>query len=283
MSKKVVTKAAPKNTLPATVTELDKQLMQDSGSGFEEATRDAYAIPFLIVLQDLSPQVKKKMSGYVEGAKPGMFYNTVTKEVFDELRVIPCYFSQVFIEWIARDEKEDGRGGIVNIHPANTPLAAQLGQNGKKRNALPNGHILEDTRQHFVLYQRADGTVDQAMIGLKSTQLKVSRRWMAQMRAALIEINGKMIAPPSFAWSYKCTTEEDANDQGSWYSWVFSDRERVTDADTYARARAFCAMMREGRATISYADLAENEGDTGGRSRGDDSPRDLDGDNEIDA
>lgn len=266
-------------------TALDDLLQEDSGAGFEEATRDAYAVPFLVVLQDLSPQVKKKMSGYVEGAKPGMIYNTVTKELFTELRIIPCYFSQVHIEWIARNEKEDGRSGLIAVHPANTPLVSRAKRDGS-RMILPNGHLLEDTRQHFVLFQREDGTVDQAMIGMKSTQLKISRRWMAQQRAALITIGDRVINPPSYAWSYHVSTEEDANAQGSWYSWNIGEKARVEDMAVYNQARAFCAMMREGKVRVNYEDEAMSDGAEASqvRGRGDDAPADLDEDgNEIDA
>jgi hypothetical protein len=231
--------------------ELLAQMAADAGAGFEEATRDAFAIPFLVVLQDLSPQVKKKMAGYVEGARPGMIYNTVTKELYEELRVIPCYFSQTYIEWIPRGKGDAGKGGFIAAHPVNTPLLAKVTRDGP-RNVLPNGHELQDTRQHFVLFVRPDGTADQAMIAMKSTQLKVSRRWMAQMRAAQITINGRLIEAPSFAWSYVLRSEEEANDQGSWYAWEVGEREQVADPLLYQRARAFCSMMREGKVKINY-------------------------------
>lgn len=274
---KQVARASSKE-VAAVDANLQAQLLADSGAGFEEAGRDAFAIPFLTILQDLSPQVKSKMSGYVPGAKPGMIYNSVTQEVFDEVRVIPCYYSQTFIEWIPRG-KGNNKGGFVGAHPTNTPLVRQAVRDGAK-SILPNGHELQDTRQHFVLLVREDGTTDGCLIPMKSTQIKVSRRWMSQMKAALIEVNGRLIEPPSFAWSYKLRTQEDANEEGAWYSWVIDDRQRVTDVDLYNRAKAFKQAMTSGQAKVNYdemhaADQSAQRGPGAGFG-------DLD-DNEIDA
>lgn len=262
--------------------ELLAQIAADSGAGFEEATRDAYAVPFLRVLQDLSPQVKKKMAGYVEGAAPGMIYNTVTKEVFTALRVIPCYYSQAFIEWIPRTDKAAGGGnkGFVAAHPATTPLVHKCVREGS-RNMLPNGHELQDTRQHFVLFVREDGTIDQGMIAMASTQLKVSRRWMSQMKSQLVNVGGRQIPAPMFAYSYLLASEEEANDQGSWYSWTVNDAERITDPDTYSRARAFRDSMLSGKVKVNYEEGLE---DPNAHSAATDAPpRDMDEEEEIDA
>lgn len=260
------------------------QIAADAGAGFEEATRDAYAIPFLRVLQDLSPQVKKKMAGYIEGARPGMLFNTVTKEVLEKVRVIPCYYSQSFIEWVPRDakgSKEGGAKGFVAAHPPGDPIIHKAVREGS-RNMLPNGHELQDTRQHFVLIVREDGSTDQAMIAMASTQLKISRRWMSQMKAAMVPHNGRLIPAPSFAWSYELASEEEANEQGSWYSWTVADRQRVLDPELYARARAFCASMREGKVNINYEEARDTT--TGADATGGGAPRDLDEEeDEIDA
>ncbi|HSH65320.1 MAG TPA: hypothetical protein VLB84_05840, partial [Bacteroidia bacterium] len=53
----------------------------DFGAGFEDASQNSFSIPILRILQDQSPQVKRHNEKYIEGAKPGMIFNTVTKEV----------------------------------------------------------------------------------------------------------------------------------------------------------------------------------------------------------
>lgn len=250
----------------------DDVLLQDSGAGYDEANKDSYAIPFLTILQDLSPQVKKLKTGYIPGAKPGEIFNTVTLVREPDIWVIPCYFSQKYIEWVPRNDKDaDGKSGFVGSHAANTPLLRTTTKDGSK-NVLPNGNHLVDTREHYVLQMNNDGTYTQALIAMKSTGLKISRRWMAQMRAGVIEVKGRIIDPPMYAWCYKLGVVEEANDEGSWYQWTVLDKGRVVDMQGYERAKAFAGMMKDGNVKVNYSDIA------GESSPASDSPRDIDND-----
>ena len=47
-------------------------------SGFEEMGQDDLALPFLRILTNMSPEI-----GEVDGASPGMIYNSVTGELYD--------------------------------------------------------------------------------------------------------------------------------------------------------------------------------------------------------
>ena len=55
----------------------------DLSKGFENMTQDDLALPFIRILGQLSPQVTQGDAKYIEGAKPGMIYNTVTSELYD--------------------------------------------------------------------------------------------------------------------------------------------------------------------------------------------------------
>ena len=50
----------------------------DAQSGFEQMDQDDFALPFLRILTNMSPEI-----GEVDGASPGMIYNSVTGELFD--------------------------------------------------------------------------------------------------------------------------------------------------------------------------------------------------------
>lgn len=261
--------------------QLAKMAAEDAGTGFEEATRESYATPFLVVLQDLSPQVKSKMPGYIKGAEPGMIFDTVSQKFYPNVRVIPCHYSQAVIEWIPRDKG----GGFVAAHSV-TDGAKLLAQavREKSKNVLPNGHELQLTAQHFVLLLNEDGTATGALIAMKSTQLKYSRRWMTSMKAApFIEVAGAMHAPAMFDYSYKLDSMEEANEDGSWWSWDITDRQRVvsdksnftaTEAAIYRQAREFRGAMAAGRAKVDWESAATHD-KTGT------TPGDLDEDNEI--
>ena len=74
----------------------------DAKLGLENMDQDDLALPFLKLLQNSSDETKKKHSAYVDGAEPGMFYNTVTKKLYDGakgIEVIPCYYKLTFPEW----------------------------------------------------------------------------------------------------------------------------------------------------------------------------------------
>ena len=69
----------------------------DLSKGFENMTQDDLALPFVRILGQLSPQVTQGDAKFIESAKPGMIYNTVTNDLFDGkngIKVIPCYYKK---------------------------------------------------------------------------------------------------------------------------------------------------------------------------------------------
>ena len=55
----------------------------DAAAGLGNVGHEDLALPFLKILGQLSPETNKRDGKYVEGAEPGMIYNTVTGELFD--------------------------------------------------------------------------------------------------------------------------------------------------------------------------------------------------------
>ena len=139
MSKTAVA-VAPKNELaPANLN-----YSADAGSGFEETSQESYAIPFLSILQSGSPQVKKSDGAYIKGAEEGMLIDSVTQTLFaDGVEVIPCHYTQRFIEWGLREQG----GGFFGEHLPSDPIVSTTVRDDKGRNILPNGHQLVDTRK----------------------------------------------------------------------------------------------------------------------------------------
>ena len=71
------------------------------GTGLEDTSSDDFAIPFLQLLQALSPQLNKNDGKYVKGAEQGNIFNTVTGEATDGdegLIVVPCYYNKKYLE-----------------------------------------------------------------------------------------------------------------------------------------------------------------------------------------
>ena len=58
--------------------------------GFENMGAKDLALPFLKVLGQLSPQVTQGDPEFIADARPGMIFNSVTKDLFDGLQKIQC-------------------------------------------------------------------------------------------------------------------------------------------------------------------------------------------------
>ena len=56
---------------------------QFADEGFDNVDSKSLALPFLKVLGQLSPQVTQGDSQFIESARPGMIYNTVTDELYN--------------------------------------------------------------------------------------------------------------------------------------------------------------------------------------------------------
>ena len=74
----------------------------DQAGGMQGMGSDDFAMPFLRVLGQLSPETNKRDAKYIEGAEPGMIFNTVTKQTYDGekgINIIPCYYKREYVEW----------------------------------------------------------------------------------------------------------------------------------------------------------------------------------------
>ena len=234
-----------------------------AGKGLENMGSDDLAIPFLTVLQALSPEVKRSEGAYIEGAIEGMVLNTVTKQVIDtekvKLYVVPCVYKRSFVEWRVR---EKGGGFVNEYHTApNLPTV----RDDKSREILPNGNQLNDTRAFYVMVQMDDGPLLPAVLAMTSTQIKKAKQWNMQMDMLRLtdESDGTSYKPPIYATRWLVETVPESNEKGSWYGWKFThdgyfdgeEDPRFVEASNFAKAimsGAAAADMRnsttEGRA-----------------------------------
>lgn len=226
----------------------------DAGAGFEEADQKSYAIPFLRVLQSGSPQVKKSDGAYIKGAEEGFLFNTVTGEVVDGtdgITIVPCHYSRNYLEWSPR---ESGGGLIATHDVAEGEEILRTCHKGEKGEDLtPEGNVIQDVRNHYVLVVKKDGGYEPALLSLSTTQIKKSKKWMSLMRN--IRIQGQ--PAPMFSQQYKLTTVPESNDKGSWFGVKFEHIGSITSAEIYQAAKDFRNMVRSG--AVKAAD-AEDEG-----------------------
>ena len=105
-----------------------------AGKGWDNVTAADIAIPFLNLLQDGSPQVKKSSSARIDGAEAGFFIDSVSNDIFDGEKgvvVIPVLTQLKIVEWIPYDDGGAGKSPVA-VHEFNSPIhaAARARANG---------------------------------------------------------------------------------------------------------------------------------------------------------
>ena len=191
------------------------------GLGVEELTTQDMAIPFLRVLAQLSPQVNKRDGAYVKDAEPGMIYNTVANEVYSGeqgITVIPCRYSMRQVEWKPREKG----GGFVATYNIEDPIRGTTYRDDRGQEVLPNGNLLTDTAEFYVLLLGPDGP-SRCMITMTSTQLKKARRWVSQMKSMTARReDGSIYILPAMSHVWAMRSIQEKNDKGAWFGWDIS-------------------------------------------------------------
>jgi len=216
----------------------------DAQQGTQNISQDDLALPFLKILGQLSPEVNKRDGKYVEGAEPGKIINTVTNELFDSLNVIPVFYKRQYVEW---QDRGTSTGAPVAIHEADSDIVSQTTRGKDYKDRLPNGNYLENTANHFVLTLGASPeNVEHALISMKSTQLKVSRKWNSMMMGLKMQGKNGLFTPPTYSHIYKLSTVQMSNDKGTWFGWDVSKAGAVENRGIYDMAKAFAASVSKG-------------------------------------
>ena len=206
-------------------------MMADAGLGFENVSANDVAIPYLKILQALSPELRGQTK--VPGAEEGLIINTVTQQLMKEFRVIPCAFKKSYVEWTPRE----AGGGLVKEH-MDEGILSKCKKNERNQDVLPNGNLIVTTAYHYVLVV-TEGGFERAVMAMSSTQLKKSRRWLGQMMSLQVKVGDKSFTPPPFSHIYNVATGMETKDSNSWFGWLINDPVMVTDKNLYETAKKF--------------------------------------------
>lgn len=258
----------------ATAEQLGEDFLEQfAGSGMEGVDADSFAIPFLAVLQKTSPVADPDSPDYIEGARAGMFFETVSRNMFEGkengVRLVPCAYKREFIRWGSDDSGEGYKGAYT---PEQVVAMREDGQikelDGRLYFPLPDGTVSEkksdrcsDTRSHYVLILDDEGGWTRALMSLTSTQIKKSKHLMSALSNVKLRGRTGMYTPPTFANIVRATTKLEQNDKGSWHGVVFAleGREGLTQ-DIFNDAKAFCEEVRKGGVAANYEQAARAEG-----------------------
>lgn len=284
-TEKETTDVAVKNTNVAAVA--DFMDLNDFGQGFEGADADSYALPFLTVLQKMSPQVDPDDPKYIEGAKAGMILNTVTNKVYDGkvgITIVPAAFKRSFIRWGGREAENKGFKGELTVAEVDELKQSGAVKEIDGRLYFPNedgsvnekkNDYLADTRQHYVIFVDPEsGEFGSALLSLTSSMIKESRKLLTALQQKKVQTPRGLQTPPTFANMVKATTLGQSNDKGSWSTIQFSLESLVTDQNIYLAAKELHSAFTSGTVNVDYS-KADNSAESAGGVN--DTPEDAEG------
>lgn len=253
--------------------------LEEAGAKREAMGKDDMSIPFIQILQSLSPQCTKGEPEYVKEAEASMLYNTVTREMFptfDEddkpitaFRVISVAYKSSFIEWVTRANG----GGFVAEYDVALGTTAITQTNDNNLDIIQQGspigtpgNQLSFTHTHFVFALDEDGSIEPAIMSMVMTQVKPSKIWNALIdRTRLpVEISPTKKKAPRFFGIWSVSTERRSNDHGTWYVWNFTRDGSITDlgeswGEVMADAKSFAAGINKGDVSADHAKAAAAE------------------------
>ena len=225
---------------------------EDAAKGLGNIGQEDLALPFLKILGQLSPEVNKRDGKYVEGAEPGMIFNSVSGDLYDGVKgidVIPCFYKLEYVEWKDRGE---GPGAPVHVYDSSSDIISKTKPDANYKDRLPNGNYVEKTASHFVII--TGDSPSTALISMKSTQLKISRKWNSMMSGIKLQGQTGLYTPASFSHIYRLKTTQLSNDKGTWFGWEVSKVEKNTDATLYNQAKSFSESISKGAVRAKHGE-----------------------------
>lgn len=231
----------------------------DSNSGLEGTDKDSFATPFLRILHSQSPQCNEADSAYIEGAKGGMFHESVSGKIFsgtEGIIILPCAFERRFVQWAPRGGDGSYKGDHLPEEVAAMRAAGKITEvEGKllmveqaDEPASDTTHDrLVDTRSHYVilLNEETGGGVP-CLFTLSSTQIKKSKQLMSLLSAVKVKSKNGLVTPPTWLNRIRATTVPENNKHGAWHGVKFEPDGFVKDPILYNAGKAFYEAVKAG-------------------------------------
>ena len=187
---------------------VDMSIMeQDAHAGLEGITQEDLATPRLKILMQLSPELEENKE-----ARAGMIMNTVTGDLYDGeagITVVPVAYNRQYVEWSDRGQSSVAP---VNVYDADSDILSKTTRDQGNKDRLDNGNYVDVNANHFILYFDDENNPQPALVTMKSTQLKKSRRWNSMMWNLKIQGSKGPFTPPSYSHTYKLKVVKEKND-----------------------------------------------------------------------
>jgi hypothetical protein len=95
-------------------------------------------------------------------------------------------------------------------------------------------------------------TPSTALISMKATQLKISRKWNSMMMGIRLQGQNGLFTPPTYSHIYNLRTIQMTNDKGTWYGWDVKKVGPVADKGVYDQAKLFSTKVGKGEVKAKH-------------------------------
>lgn len=232
--------------------DFDKLSEEMDNAGFEEMGLDTMAIPFIRIIQELSPQMRKNKPEYNPDAEEGMFVNTVSGRLYTSpIKVIIGKFQRTFLEWGTT------RGKLMGVHtPESVELRDDLMRNEKNQLVDPaTGHTFQDCYSYYVLNVE-DMEEGICIISCVSTNIKAAKKLNRNLMHTMLPNSSKRALPYFMVW--EVSTTDESNDEGEWKGISFK-------FDSFVSQPQLAAVTKERQQIpnrrVDYQQLTEDAGE----------------------
>jgi len=238
-------KATAKRDVAKAQDQVPAHIKQGKARGSENVSQQDIMLPRLDIIQDLSPQHKENKPEYIEGAKVGMLFNTLTSDLYpDGVEVVPVYYDKQFLVW----KSQDSGGGLKGVFSRD-----QQGQAEALAEELGDDHECVETPTQICILLDEDGMpVTEISVPMAKSKMKVNRQWNS-----LIRMNGG----DRFSRVYRLTSIPDKNQQNQEYL-----NYKVTNAgwpgeEAYEMAEKLYEAIAGGEVNVAtnYSDAEKSE------------------------
>lgn len=242
-----------------------------AGQGTDDMSQKEQGIPFLKVLQALSPEVTGP-KGQVEGAKAGLIFNTGSQELRKTVRVLPAARLHLIQEWRPRNSG----GGLVNqtimargdSYPAAYQDAAKRAEkDGRKFGDFWTGepkksNQLSECYQLFcVVLDDDNNPVGMAVVPFTSTAIKVYTKQYSR------RINSLTQRPPMFSIPIELGVTHESNSEGNWFNWEIKFPEEnnpiksmiAPDSAAFRAGAELFKLVKSGQAAVQEITRIEDD------------------------
>jgi len=187
-----------------------------SGVGAEDITRDDFLVPFIRIIQTNSPQVAKKNEKYIEGAEAGMFFNTVTNQLYAGDPGFMFHLSAKVRAYAEFTPRDDGGGFVGQREPDDPDVVKLIKDQGRfgRLSTEAGTELVETYYAYGVIVTGVEGDEPQPVVlPLSSTGITPFKQFLSALNPLLRK------GVPIFAARIRVSARYASNKEGDYYRW----------------------------------------------------------------